>query len=84
MRPIKKKLIKLNKSRNLLKFVLVLLSASKRDRKHDTLVVIDDYNFYDRHTERQKWRLYDRPGPEGVVGENRKVSKYIFKKILQR
>ena len=32
---------------------------------------MNNYNFCDRHTDRQTWRLYDRPGPEGRVGENK-------------
>ena len=37
--------------------------------KHDTLAIIDNHNFYDRHTYIRTWRLYDHPGPEGKVGE---------------
>ena len=42
----------------------------KNDTKPDTLAVINNYNFNDRHTHIRTWRLYDRPGPEGRVGEN--------------
>ena len=42
----------------------------KKDVKPDTFAVINNYNFYDRHTDRRTWRLYDRPGPEDRVGEN--------------
>ena len=42
----------------------------KKDDKPDTLAVIDNYNFYDRHTYIRTWQLFDRPGPEGQVGEN--------------
>ena len=45
----------------------------KKDQNSDHLAIIDDYNFCDTHTythtDRQTWRLYDRPGPEGQVGE---------------
>ena len=50
----------------------------KKDEKPDTLAVIDDYNFHDRHTCIQTWRLYDRPGPEGRVGENVAFKILIF------
>ena len=47
----------------------------KKDKKPDTLADIDNYNFCDRHTDihtdRRTWQLYDRPGPEDRVGENR-------------
>ena len=39
-------------------------------QKPDTLAVIDNHNFFDRHTYIRIRRLYDRPGPEGPVGEN--------------
>ena len=38
----------------------------KKDQKPDTLAIIDSYNFCDTWT----WQLYDRPSPEGRVGEN--------------
>ena len=41
----------------------------KKEDKPDTLAVIDIYNFYDTHTYTWTWQLYDRPGPEGQVGE---------------
>ena len=46
----------------------------KKDEKPDILAVINNYNFYDRQTNRETnrriWRLYDQPGPEGPIGEN--------------
>ena len=39
----------------------------KKDKKPDTLAVI---NNYDNHTHIQTWRLYDRPGSEGRVGQS--------------
>ena len=42
----------------------------KKDKKPDTLAVIDNHKFYDRHTDRRTWRLYVRPNPEGRVGKN--------------
>ena len=55
----------------------------KKRKKTDTLVVIDNYHFYDirtdRQTERQTWRLYDQPDPEGRVGEEEK--NLILRKI---
>ena len=41
-----------------------------KDKKSDTLAVFDNSNFCDRHTDRRTQRLYDRPGPEGHVGEH--------------
>ena len=50
----------------------------KKDEKPDILAVINNYNFYDRQTNRETnrriWRLYDQPGPEGRVGEKLKNS----------
>ena len=46
----------------------------KKDDKPDTLAVIEHYNFYDRHTDRRAWRIYDRPR----VSENYNNNK-IFK-----
>ena len=46
----------------------------KKDEKPDTLAVINNYYFFDRHThihtDSQTWRLYERPGPEGRLGEH--------------
>ena len=42
----------------------------KKDQNSDGLAVINNYNFCDRHTDTRTWRLYDRPSPEGRVGEN--------------
>ena len=39
----------------------------KKDDKPDTLAVINNYNFYERHTHLRTWQLYNRP--EGRVGE---------------
>ena len=36
-----------------------------KDEKPDTLAVIDNYNFCDKHIYTRTWQLYDRPGPEG-------------------
>ena len=49
----------------------------KNDKKSNTLAIIDNYNFYDIHTDRRTWRHYDRPGPEGRVGENFST-KYVI------
>ena len=38
----------------------------KKDEKPDTLAIIHNHNFCDKHTD----RLYDQLGPEGRVGEN--------------
>ena len=40
----------------------------EKDQKTNTT---DNYNFYDRHTYIWTWRLYDRHGPEGRVGEKK-------------
>ena len=42
----------------------------KIERISDRLSVIDNHNFYDRHTHRQTLQLYDRHGPEDQVSEN--------------
>ena len=38
--------------------------------KPNALAVIGNYNFCGLQTNRRTWQHYDRPGPEGKVGEN--------------
>ena len=57
----------------------------KKDEKPDTLAVINNYNFCDNHThihtDRQTWQLYDRPGPEGQVGENPNIGISVLNSL---
>ena len=46
----------------------------KKDKKLDNLAIINNYNFYERHTYIRTWRLYDQPGPEGRVGEKNAIT----------
>ena len=43
-----------------------------KDEKHDTLGVIDNYNFYERHRHIYTYRHGDSM-TEGQVGENHKI-----------
>ena len=45
------------------------LLNEERQKKTDTLAVIDNHNLCDIPTDRQTWQLYDWPGPEGRVGK---------------
>ena len=54
----------------ILTIILPTLFYEERQKKTDTLAVLDNYNFCNKHTYTRTWRLYDRPGPEGHVGEN--------------
>ena len=38
-----------------------LSSFNKERQKPDTFAVINNYNFYDRHTYIRTWQLYDQP-----------------------
>ena len=42
----------------------------KKEKNPDTFAVINNYNFYDRHTDIPTQQIYDRPSPEGQVVED--------------
>ena len=54
---------------SLASYLTTLLCEEKQ--KSDTLADIDNYNFCYIQTDRETLRLYDRPSPEGQVGENK-------------
>ena len=54
----------------------------KKDNHPDTLAVVDNYNYYDKETHTPTWRLYDRPGSEGQVGQNHLSMTLICFKLL--